>query len=393
MKTKTKQEKQMPLVLEQPSPALVEGPKLSYSKINCLSTCKKQYKYSYIDKLPRVQSPGAMVGSYCHTVLEHFVNHYNRSETFSKYACMTKAFQEAQVPFDIRDEVKEIVLKWMEYKTLDFPSLYGTEVKIIVDNNLKGKVVNDIEWQEKREFFFRCIIDRLHFCDGNVFIHDYKTNRIPQADFLQLFLYAWAIWKTFPINQATCTFEFIRFWKTEDQKTITLIHLMEAEKDLIEIAKTLQSLNVFQATLGDHCQWCPYLNLCEEAKQLKFDAIDPIELGNYVTITEAKLKQAKAKLKNYIEYNGPVDMGDQTQWTIETGESEVFDDPEKFRQVHAKYYGTGKESRLKPFSYYYKPPSIDNTKAGAKFLRNIPEFQQILVKKAKYPQLKREKLT
>jgi RecB family exonuclease len=119
-------------------------------------------------------------------------------------------------------------------------------------------------------------IDRVDEADDGYVIVDYKTGRPKKQqvadESLQLSIYALAMDGHKPVKRLV-------FQNLQDNTTVSTLRTPEqlraTETDIARVAAGIAA-GEFEATPGQHCQWCGYRNICPEV-EARMPARMPIE--------------------------------------------------------------------------------------------------------------------
>lgn len=213
---------------------------ISFSSLKTFATCPLKFKFTKIDNLPKPDNYYATVGSLVHEYL-----------AYGKYSI--------EAPLEAIEEAKQIVENY--HRTFE-PTL--VEQQIAFDSEW-----NEVDFDDENAMI-RGIIDAVvDDRNGNYTIIDYKTNHQPDADPLQLELYAYMWYKKVKdIKSITTRFEFVRLNKSTE-KTYEAFDLETS--DLPElIARYIEKMqeavdnNTFEPVVGTHCSYCPYSGICPQ---------------------------------------------------------------------------------------------------------------------------------
>jgi len=354
---------------------------LSHNKIKTYLECKLKYKYQYIDKLPQIQNPAFEFGKIVHTIFELYVQELIKVNKSKDKDILNKIIFNQIIPIDIKDEISYVCNNYNKSFKLEYETFVGTEYNMEV-------------FLEKPKVF-KMIIDRLHIDNENKVakIYDYKTNRLPTDTDLQLAIYAWGVSQYYPdIEKFECYTEYIRQPLYNTKKILNIIVVEQLDKELLKLSKAIDVLNgsrKYNSNITEKCAVCAYRDSCEAVKKLDFPTEDVEELGNFITIYEEKLKQAKKIIKLKINKEGDINMRDGTKFYLDVTPTQVFKDVDAFRGAFIIAQDKYKFLQDKDIDDYIKEESVNMVKCKSKIFKE-EEFKDILEDKAKSPILKRK---
>ena len=368
--------------------------KLSYSKLKVFLECPAKYNYKYTQHLPEPSSQAMQIGSIVHRALEWVVINNpdkNITEPIINYDFKTNMEYCILLPSEQR-ECKSLYTNYLRRLKIDRDTLVGVEFRIIIDAEFNAKQVFELEWGNTKNFFFRAILDRLHIDTENKIakIYDYKTSWVQQDYSLQATSYAYAVSKLYPESEVfEINFEYIRQATNNQKIIISKSQLKEFETILKTIAENIE--NFTHATIGAHCVNCAYHSKCSDINMLDDSFSDIAKLGDYITITEARLKKAREKMRRYIVDHGAQRMDDGTQFFLDDTPTQVIEDVDQFKDIFMHLCETNKFLQGKDINDYIVDEKINTAKLKAKVFHS-EEFDHLWVEKAKTASLKRGKI-
>jgi hypothetical protein len=240
----------------------------SFSRIKVFETCKKQFKYQYIDKIPAEVSPIALSGSRIHTAIE------------------------LKNPSNLK-HLEELTMYDNSFKWLDSINVTEMEKKLAIDS--KG---NPVDFDSK-EAIFRGIIDVLYNKEGVINgIIDWKTG-YKEPDIRQLYCYS-MLAKANDISVDELRFIMLRFDRVIEVPTIDIALTLEwLENTIINI----ESEKEYTYTIGNHCSWCAYKKQCLEFVESQEYTDTNLTLDKLI-LYNSYTKQLIERLKEHIERTG-----------------------------------------------------------------------------------------
>jgi RecB family exonuclease len=237
---------------------------LSVSKIKVFESCKKQFFYSYIEKLPKKDYDYLIYGKFLHEVLEIFHKTYIEGST---------------EPFHIvmGESLKKSYPNWKEKLT---PEQFAE------GKNTLGCYLTDLAQQEKEnrlpvflaaeQSFFIDIdskillngyIDRVQQDpDGMLHISDYKSSKSKkwlQEDLFQLKTYAYVMCLVDPdITRIRTSYIMLKHNMDLIVKEFDRDEVMELENYFLEKAALINVEKAYVETASPLCKGCSYLDIC-----------------------------------------------------------------------------------------------------------------------------------
>jgi RecB family exonuclease len=251
-------------------------PIFSYSKIGSYKACPLQYKFCYIDKLPRLDKTFTIFGSYCHDVLERFHKFYldPNNENIAYVEAMQKSFIDAKHEWEskeitnnqlriTKDQLKEAYQIMVDYLLL---LNKGNNPKVI---SVEKKIWLDIE----NKFILLGYIDRIQIDpDGHIHIVDYKSTKDPKylTDRTQLSLYAYSLYCQDPtLQQVRTSYILLKHKMKSLVKEHSIKEIMEAKDKLVEVFLQIQDDKLFRPSPSSFkCKFCDYSKYCAAGSKL-----------------------------------------------------------------------------------------------------------------------------
>lgn len=243
----------------------------SFSQIQTYKRCPLQYRFRYIDKRPEKDqwSVRMQLWSAVHTVLEHI----HKTKLEKKSLTLTDVrvfFSWIWSRYEIADNTENETLKeqWLGYVSYYCSDVFPHQVYETVGIE-QHVMITTKTWHKLRGF-----VDRIDRHDGDLYIHDYKTNShvSPEAKKThldQLCLYAQAY-----KDKADKIYGVLHYLHLRETELCLL-----SESDQWETMKNIQSsiddieqkriqyqlfwdTDVFEAHVENHCGWCPFGKVC-----------------------------------------------------------------------------------------------------------------------------------
>jgi len=254
-------------------------PVVSYSKVTSYKNCPRQYKFSYIDKLPRLEKPYTIFGQFCHEILENFHRFYIDPEDPNKKVnteiqycdTMKRCFLEAKQKWDPKltkeqaDEAYQIMLDYLitisAISESDYPNITFVEKKIWLP-------IDD-------EFVLYGFIDRIQIDkDGVLHVLDYKTTKDEKylKDRTQLLLYAYTEHANNPkIEKVRTSYILLKHKMKLLSAEHNIDELIEAKNKFVGIWQTIKMDKLYRPTpIYFKCNMCDYVNQCKEGQSVLY---------------------------------------------------------------------------------------------------------------------------
>jgi putative RecB family exonuclease len=252
-------------------------PVFSHSRLSTFENCPRQYRYRYIDRLPR---PGvgieAHVGSSVHKALESLYREVSAGRIPSLEE-VQRCYQEAwqSVPpkrlrivrrgFD-RGDYSSLGGHCVDaYYRRHHPFQEGTVVK------LEGKV--HLSLGSDGEYRLVGYIDRLaRAADGAYEIHDYKASgSLPRQQDLdrdrQLVLYEIALRRSFPAHVPVRHIWHYLAFDRRYQRIREARDLQRVARETVRGIRRVLEEKGFPARTGTLCHWCDFNEECPEGRR------------------------------------------------------------------------------------------------------------------------------
>ena len=244
--------------------------KLSVSKAKVFADCKRKYKYSYIDKLPKKEYEFHTFGKLCHKVLEDFHRHYIDGGTEPYHTQIGKCFNSALAEYapkvtpEMKKECYEIINKYLMMISSD--KKMGAAANVIA-------VEKDFNLVIKDKVLLNGFIDRVQLdADGVIHVADYKTSKNDKYlknDFFQLLTYAYVMClEDANIQTVRTSYVMLRMDFKYVTKDFSRKEIMKVEDKFIEYADNILAEKMFRPTPTILCKWCDFLDICESGKAL-----------------------------------------------------------------------------------------------------------------------------
>lgn len=230
--------------------------KISYSALKSYEQCPLQYKFSYIDRLPRKDSIHLYFGNQIHDALDFMLKDSRQVKPLDG---ILKYFSRGWEIGKFKEIKDEEYIKRGSYILTRFHAKFNPRSQTVLETEQYFSA--PLEHHE-----ITGLIDRLdRLPDGSLEIIDYKTGKIhSQQDItknLQLTFYHHAIQTRFPEEkQIKLSLHFLeagqKFSSSRDSDAVAaLAHEINSVADEIQIGS-------YQPKPNRLCPWCDYTEIC-----------------------------------------------------------------------------------------------------------------------------------
>ena len=303
---------------------------LSHTAIAQFEKCPLLFKTERIDKKKGVSSLPMAAGNFLHSVAEVYFKHLKATEQASDFAECEAIFNRlwkargsnkdhATLPetsadgYDYQD-LYDLMCKFREGAVIDPATMVEAELDLAFDVNWK-----QTNWFGK-DAFFRLKIDRLDMPnEDSVVIWDLKTGRkldnIKTAK--QLPTYGFGVGLIFPQVRNFTVRLFYPRMNVSPERALTAEEVAGVKAEIMRTSDRIEAVRAsgkWLATPNTDCGSCPLFKAgCPEQARAEQAAILPPEndaqaqdlLGRYLML-KAKLAEADAQLKSYVDMGRPV---------------------------------------------------------------------------------------
>ena len=319
----------------------------SFSTIDLFLKCPLAFKLHKIDKFEQDDSYALILGRLFHEIAAEYVGDLVRNQRQTDIEKLDEILEskQGQCSFEIFDDLKKVVHEFTESHVLNFD--YQKDFRI------EQRLAFDSDWHLlddyfDREAFFRGVVDLSHWENDLLVITDYKTNRFVEAQSevennFQLDIYAYLMKLIYPeVERVLVRLDYVRF-STYRKKEIDLDSINNVPQKIMRYVEQIELADKFEPRISSYCDFCIYASHCPKFKALlKKDtnfvlnsSEDAWKLAEQLRLVEAFKKHATAKLKQWVDQNRPIVIGDECLNYHEMA-NEFFDDPvEVVRQMHA----------------------------------------------------------
>jgi len=242
--------------------------RLSVSKTKTFLHCKLQYKYLYLEKLPRKEHDFHTFGKLLHKVLEDFHLAYINGSLEPYNIEMGNAFKKAlqeysgKINKEQKKEAKEIATEYLKQITANkksgkIPTFLAAEkdFSLKIENNDSAIILNGC-------------IDRTQIdTDGVIHVADYKTTKNKkylQNDWFQLLTYALVLYTEDPsITKIRGSYILLRHNLESITKEFSIDEILEARESYFKYAEQILNEKEFGPSPSFLCRWCDAYNVCK----------------------------------------------------------------------------------------------------------------------------------
>lgn len=260
---------------------------LSYSSISTFERCPLQYRFTYLDRLPKKSSPALSFGSSVHSALENFFDK-KKGEPVSAnelieildFNWVRDGYKDIHEEWQYRKEAEVLLREYHRLNSKSFTppaeveSRFGVCLKemaeIFCPDSINGDffIIDEHRKVKANSITLTGVIDRIDFNEGNYEIVDYKTRRKPPQkkwlkDDIQLPLYQIGCISGLGIDPTKLSYYFL----------FTNTKYTTAAKDSGDIKGLVSRIaeNARRIYEGDFipfennlCDWCDYFDFCPE---------------------------------------------------------------------------------------------------------------------------------
>lgn len=324
----------------------------SYSRLKTLEECPSRFYRKYILDLEEPVGEPAEFGRLVHETLEGIIN-----DGMSVERAMLKAVAASAIKLDIEDAIWQ-VRRATRYIRPGAAAETHFQLPLYPKDPFSPEVQG--------------YIDYLH-PGGLATVLDWKTGRrtFKHDDNHQLGLYAWAVSRMYGVDQVNARLVFLRdgLVSPDDPEVLygpdeieaarrwALDLAEQAEKKILALSMGGTPDDLFPAVPGSACRWCSWAAECQghEVEAVpNGQASIPVpttiaeaqRLAAEVLRLEATLDAMKDALKEYVQIQGPVVVGDQ-EWAMRPSVSWNFGPQQKARMAEDMLAGG-----LNPWEYF-----------------------------------------
>lgn len=306
--------------------------KLSHSFMQT-AQCPLALKLRYVDHLDdRFVRVAAERGKAGHEALEEIITHCLEDDCDIEDVDdeMVRDIVQRHTPHTILSEVGNI-FSWVQLWRDRFKlpkDIYGHEEKIAIDDEF-----DECDWDDAS---YRGVVDLLQIKRDLAVITDWKSqphilSKTDLGEHEQLTMYCWLVWKMYPhVKRFKARIWYLRYGfysetvRTEEQLVAFEHALMIKERKIAEIDN-------WDPIPGKNCGYCDFVHRCPLAMDLSPDTMQVVATqeqavvaAQRLTVMDALSKEIKTRLKQYVERNDDVMIGDSWAYGFRKSTSEVW---------------------------------------------------------------------
>lgn len=243
---------------------------LSVSKVKTFKDCKAKFHFCYIERLPRKDWDFHVFGKFLHEVLEVFHRKIIQGSDAPYHVLMTECFGLASANW--KDKITPEQKK-------ESSVILGGYLKQISEQKKAGTLPTILAVE--KDFYINIddtvllngFIDRTQLdSDGTLHVSDYKTTKNKKYlknDYFQLLTYAYVMCLEDPkIEKVRTSYILLRHNFETIVKDFTRDEIMKIEQTFLDYARNIKEEKLFRANPTPLCNFCDYLNICEDGKGL-----------------------------------------------------------------------------------------------------------------------------
>ena len=247
----------------------VAPPHLSPSSMGTFRQCPLKFKYNKIDKIPDPSGKEALMGNFVHDVLEGLYGYAPEDRTQDRAQSLAREVWDSG---NWGKRVQPLVPDAEEYRMFRWKAWWCIENLWKIENpeevepdGLEYELNGEVSGVNLKGFIDRFTMDE----DGGVVISDYKTGKVPRAEYVderfrQLRIYGTLV-NALGIGQ-TSSLELLYL------KDGVKFEVPFGEEDIIDINKYVRNVKDdvdkacatgdFPAQKSVLCGWCSYKGIC-----------------------------------------------------------------------------------------------------------------------------------
>ena len=294
----------------------------SYSRVDLFKNCPQAFKLKHKDKKPETKGRALIIGGTAHDIIKEYDKH---CIAVKKERDIEKAFKIlnskiTQCSEDEFAELKDITDEYVgnHYFDFSFQTDFQIEQQLAYDENW-----NRVEWFAD-DVFWRGVMDRSHWEQDLLVITDYKSNRKIDSqsvidNSLQLKIYAWLAYLQYPqAENILIRLDYIRY-SVIRKRMIELDEILQVPDLIMQHVNLIEQEQDFKPKISSYCDWCSFQSYCNYFQDLLQDQSNgqldgkeaAIDLATKVRAMESFVDQAKDRLKNWVEMNEPIEVGNE----------------------------------------------------------------------------------
>jgi len=241
--------------------------KLSVSKTKTYVDCKRKFKFSYIDKLPKKDWAHLTYGKFIHRILELFHQYYLESGNDPCHVVMGRCFNQAVKEFkaELTPEQKK-----EGYEALNSYLNIWSNPEIIRSSILSVEKQFNVNIDDT--VLLNGMIDRVQVDpDGMIHVADYKTTKDKKYlknDWFQLLTYAYVMMLEDPsIETVRGSYVLIRHGFEYITSEFKRADVLKIKDKYLQYQIEISEEKLWRANPTFLCKFCDFLESCEEGKK------------------------------------------------------------------------------------------------------------------------------
>lgn len=317
----------------------------SYSRIRLALSCPLAYR-NYLNRESRgTEEHLAQVGSLVHLFAERYASHCMAANTTSDlasveriargcYGAMLAEYSGLRRPFlgelAYIEVLDELIRPFAQNHLFDATNIVEVESFTAVDRSL-----TPCAWDDE-DTWVRARLDLVTFPTADsARVTDYKTGFNPEADPLQMQIYAWLMLAVYQhLKSVECELDYVRF-NVQKYQTYTREQFPWLDERIRGILAYVESIEDFPAAPGIHCLHCDYRAGCPAKATIPNTVASLAEAHQAVeaiSLLQRDLEDAKAGLRQWCVDNGPVEHNG-TVWGVHAQGGMGYDDAKEFAEA------------------------------------------------------------
>jgi len=253
---------------------LVEAPKksnlfwLSASKIKNFQTCKAQYYFRYVERLPKKEWPHLYFGKFLHEVLEFFQKEIKAGNTAPDNVilkeCFKRSYDNYSKKIDAAQKMEAFnILCQFLVKRAEKKKENKISIPLYIEKPF-NLVLND-------DILVNGFIDFVHEdYDKLIHVTDYKTNKEKKyllKDLFQLELYSYILsLEDESLERIRASYSLLKLGFDEIETEFSRDKIMKTGDYIVKCAEEIRSEKLFRAKPSGLCNYCDYLDHCKEGE-------------------------------------------------------------------------------------------------------------------------------
>ncbi len=311
--------------------------KLSVPQADGHTSCRMAFIHDYPQDgtvVPENQSLPLLGGKYFHRLAEEWGNAQAYKPTIKPEGlAQTLVVNPPKgLPFEVYDDIRDVLLAWAARTTLEFPQECRFELMLAFTRDWKA-----VEW-DAEDVFLRMVIDRVDLVNTPTRIIDYKTTKALQTPKkLQQLTYAFGLnlalgddHRDFEVGE-----QYVRFpWVPIKFATLTYDDYKGIGDYYLGLEQEIEANKDWSAddSRMDWCGLCSHTRICPKYQaEIAGTDLDVTTMAQAQRLAEkqfvadARSKDVKKILKAFAGVHGALKFGDQ-QYAMKISDGVAWDD-------------------------------------------------------------------